>query len=278
MSAATLPCLLHKPANGHLCACDMRFCDLHAGRVVGLGQHEGQCRSEALPLALRTPSLISDLSQPNSQGPRQHPDPALVVAAANAAAKALVYTVLTRMGGPRVVPTVERNGMAVYYDAAQLANTGAVMRARKMAVVQLPHPAVEDEAMSAHLATYVDQLLAQFQFGDVVLRRDKITLQVYDLQSPRIIKPGPEGSVRAYTVTNGDLTTDTEHAPPFTRTMTYMCPADIPTPLLTPGPGGGDSPSGDLPSHPGGTSTRGTRGHKHPRHDQAEARRQHGHY
>ena len=128
--------------------------------------------------------------------------------------------------------------MAVYYDASQLADTSAVMRARKMAVVQLPHPAVEDKAMPAHLATYVDQLPAQFQFEDVVLRRERITLQVYDLQSPRIIRPSPDGSMRAFTVTNGEVTTDTEHAPPFTRTMTYMCPADIPTPLLTPGPGG----------------------------------------
>ena len=128
--------------------------------------------------------------------------------------------------------------MAVYYDASQLADTGAVMRARKMAVVQLPHPEVEDRAMPAHLATYVDQLPAQFQFEDVVLRRERITLQVYDLQSPRIIRPGPDGSMRAFTVTNGEVTTDMEHARPFTRTMTYICPADIPTPLLTPGPGG----------------------------------------
>ena len=44
--------------------------------------------------------------------------------------------------------------------------------------------------------------------------------------------------MRAFTVTNGEVTTDTEHAPPFTRTMTYMCPADIPTPFLTLGAGG----------------------------------------
>ena len=239
VSAATLPCPLHKPAKGHLCGCDMRFCDLHAGRIVGLGQHEGQCRASALPRATQTPTLDSGLSQRDSQEPRQHPDPALVAAAANAAAKALVYTTLTKVGGRKAVPTVEHQGMVVYYDASQLADTGAVMRARRMAVVQLPHPAVEDTAMPAHLATYVDQLPAQFQIEDVVLRREKITLLVYDLQPPRIIRPGPEGRMRAYTVTNGDVTTDTGHAPPFTRTMTYMCPADIPTSILTPRPGGG---------------------------------------
>ena len=138
----------------------MRFCDLHAGRIIGLGQHEGQCRASALPRATRAPALDSSPPPSSGQGPQQRPGPALVAAAANAAAKALVYTALTKMGGPRAVPPVGRQGMAVYYDASQLPDTAVVMRARKMAVVQLPHPAVEDRAMPAHLATYVDQLPA----------------------------------------------------------------------------------------------------------------------
>ena len=107
-SSATLPCPLHKPAKGHLCVCDMRFCNLHAGRVVGLGQHEGQCRASALPRATQAPTLDFSPSPSSSQGRQHHPDPALVAAAANAAAKALVYTTLTKIGGPRAVLTVER--------------------------------------------------------------------------------------------------------------------------------------------------------------------------
>ena len=211
----------------------MRFCDPHARRVVGLGEHEGQSRASALPRATQALTLDSSPPPSSAQELEQRPH----ATAANAAAKALVYTALTKMGGPKAVPTVERQGMAVYYAASQLADTGVVMQGRKMAVVQLPEP-VEGRAMPAHLATCVDQLPAQFQFEDVVLRRERITLQVYDLQAPRVIRPGPEGSMRAFTVTNGEVTTDKQHAPPFTRTMTYMCPADIPTPLLTPGPGG----------------------------------------
>ena len=82
------------------------------------------------------------------------------------------------------------------------------------------------------------QLPTQVQFDDVTIIRKEMTLEMSDLQEPTVIPPGPAGSLRAYTVTNGDVITTGEHAPSYTRTMTHMCPAALATPLLTPGPGG----------------------------------------
>ena len=92
--------------------------------------------------------------------------------------------------------------------------------------------------MPPHLDTYLKQLPVQFPFQDVVIARKKMVLEVYDLQELTVIPPGPAGSLCAYTVTNGEVTSSGEHGPPFTRTMTHMCPATLATPLLTPGPGG----------------------------------------
>ena len=171
------------------------------------------------------PSSQGDVdSQNQSQGPQRH---AISNAATAAADKAMVYTLLARLGGPKaVIPCVKRQDMAVYYDAAQMADVSATVQNRKMSMVRLPQPAMEDKVMPAHLATYIDQMPAQFQFKGVLIRRDKA------------LPPGPEGHMRAYTVTNGEVTTEAEHAPLFTRTMTYMCPAGILTPILTPGPEG----------------------------------------
>ena len=138
--------------------------------------------------------------------------------------------------------------MGVYYDAAQLADTVETTRKRKMKKVRLPHVAIEDNEITPHLATYMQQLPTQFQFDDITIKRKGITLEVYDLQTPTIIPPGPAGSLRAYTVTNGEVTTTAEHAPSYTRTMTHMCPANLANPLLTPGPGGVTLLSPHVPS------------------------------
>ena len=150
----------------------------------------------------------------------------------------MAYTAVERLGGAKVYPSVDREGMGVYYDAAQHSDTVKDMRMRKMKKVRLPHIAIEDNEMPPHLDTYMKQLPTRFQFDDGIIIRKGMALEVYDLKEPTVIPPGPTGSLRAYTVTNGDVNSTGEHAPSYTRTMTHMCPAALATPLLTPGPGG----------------------------------------
>ena len=154
------------------------------------------------------------------------------------AATALAYTAVVWLGGPKAYPSVDRAGMGVYYDATQLSDTVKAMREHRMSKVSLPNALIEDNDVPPHLHTYLQQLPTQFAFDDVTIIRKKMVLEVYDLQQPTIIPPGPAGSLRAYTVTNGEVTSSGDHGPPFTRTMTHMCPANLATPLLTPGEGG----------------------------------------
>ena len=64
-----------------------------------------------------------------------------------AAATALAYTAVARLGGAKAYPSVDREGMGVYYDAAQLSDTVKDMRLRKMNKVRLPHVAIENNEM-----------------------------------------------------------------------------------------------------------------------------------
>ena len=195
-----------------------------------MGLHEGQVRAQVSP-PRRAPQ-----SEPGVPGGPLASRGARCVGAE--AAAALAYTAVVRLGGPKAYPSVDRAGMGVYYDATQLADTVKAMREHRMSKVSLPNALIEDNDVPPHLHTYLQQLPAQFAFDDVTIIRKKMVLEVYDLQQPTIIPPGPAGSLRAYTVTNGEVTSSGDHGPPFTRTMTHMCPADLATPLLTPGEGG----------------------------------------
>ena len=73
---------------------------------------------------------------------------------------------------------------------------------------------------------------------------------MYDLRTRVVIPAGPPGQLRAHTITNGHVTTDNPESPPFTPTVTYMCPSDLPTPALTPGPGGAVLLVADCPQVP----------------------------
>ena len=128
--------------------------------------------------------------------------------------------------------------MSNFYDAVGMAAAAQAIRGRNLDSVLLPHAAVNNGIMPIHLETFAEQLPVQFQFRDIDLQRDDITLHIYDLRTRVVVPAGPPGQLRAYTITNGHVTTDNPEGPPFTPTVTYMCPSDLPTPALTPGPGG----------------------------------------
>ena len=62
-------------------------------------------------------------------------------------AAALAYTAVVRLGGAKAYPSVDREGMGLYYDAAQLSDTVENMRPPNMSKVRLPHVAIEGNAM-----------------------------------------------------------------------------------------------------------------------------------
>ena len=140
--------------------------------------------------------------------------------------------------------------MSNFYDAVQMATAAQAMREKNLDSVLLPHAAVNNETMPIHLETFAEQLPVQFQFRDIDLQRDDITLHIYNLRTQVVVPAGPPGQLRAYTITNGHVTTDNPDGPPFTPTVTYMCPSDLPTPTLTPGPGGAVLLVADCPQTP----------------------------
>ena len=78
------------------------------------------------------------------------------------AAAAMAYTAVARVGGAKAYPSVDKEGMGIYYDAAQLSDTVEAMRRRHMSKVSLPNAAIEGNDVPPHLDTYLKQLPAQF--------------------------------------------------------------------------------------------------------------------
>ena len=229
------PCPLHRPQDGHICQCGAYFCAAHSRQTSATGQHDGQAVSAA-PQAAQAEGAASAPSGARAQGAAE--------------ARMAVATAVSREGCPGPFPYVSRMSMSNFYDAVGMATAARAIRDRGLDSVPLPHAAVNNGIMPIHLDTFAEQLPVQFQFRDIRLRQDDITLSVYDLRARVVIPAGPPGQLRAYTVTNGHVATDNPEGPPFTPTVTYMCPSDLPTPALTPGPGGAVLLVADCPQAP----------------------------
>ena len=113
-----------------------------------------------------------------------------------AGARALVATAVSREGRPGPFPYMERTPMSNFYDAVQMARQA--MRGENLDSVLLPHAAMNNGTMPIHLETFAEQLPVQFQFRDIDLQRDDITLHTYGLRAQVVIPAGPRGQLRAY--------------------------------------------------------------------------------
>ena len=132
----TVACPLHNPDDGIVYECGSRFCGFHAEQIVTPGLHEGQRRAGDPPL------LVLPATQEREDVGTGRPE-----RGGEGAAAALAYTAAATLGGPKVYPPIDREGMGVYYDAAQLSDTVKDMRMLKMKNVRLPHISIEDNEM-----------------------------------------------------------------------------------------------------------------------------------
>ena len=105
-----------------------------------------------------------------------------------------VATAVSREGCPGPFPYMSRMSMSNFYDAVGMTTAARAIRDRHLDSVPLPHAAVNDGVMPIHLDTFAEQLPVQFQFRDINLRPDDITLSIYDLRTRVVIPAAPLAS------------------------------------------------------------------------------------